>query len=185
MFVWSFATVTSGLQQHQPDMYSACQRWLGAAAKGSSTLARTLAPTLASLMLLAASGASAAGSGRIDVTVTGVSSASGMVGCALFSSKTGFPLESKKHAATTVRVQAASGVANCSFENVSPGEYAVAVVHDTNGNEQADTNMLGMPTEGVGVSNNLMPKLSPPSFEVSRFVVAAGQPTKLAITMKY
>jgi len=30
-----------------------------------------------------------------------------------------------------------------------------------------------------------MPKLSPPSFEVSRFVVAAGQPTKLAITMKY
>jgi mannose-1-phosphate guanylyltransferase len=43
MFVWSFATVTSGLQQHQPDMYAACQRWLGAAAKGSSTLARTLA----------------------------------------------------------------------------------------------------------------------------------------------
>jgi uncharacterized protein (DUF2141 family) len=145
----------------------------------------TLAPTLASLLLLAASGASAAGPGRIDVTVTGVSSASGMVGCALFSSKTGFPLESKKHAASTVRVPAVGGVANCSFENLSPGEYAVAVVHDTNGNEQADTNMLGMPTEGVGVSNNVMPKLSPPSFEVSRFVVAAGQPTKLAITMKY
>jgi uncharacterized protein (DUF2141 family) len=150
-----------------------------------SRLLPTLAPALASLMLLGASGVSAAGSGRIDVTVTGVSSASGMVGCALFSSKTGFPLESKKHAATTVRVQAAGGVANCSFENVSPGEYAVAVVHDTNGNEQADTNMLGMPTEGVGVSNNVIPKLSPPSFEVCRFVVADGQPTKLAIAMKY
>jgi uncharacterized protein (DUF2141 family) len=149
------------------------------------SLASRIPPTLASLLLLAASGASAAGPGRIDVTVTGVSSASGMVGCALFSSKTGFPLESKKHAASTVRVPAVGGVANCSFENLSPGEYAVAVVHDTNGNEQADTNMLGMPTEGVGVSNNVMPKLSPPSFEVSRFVVAAGQPTKLAITMKY
>jgi len=150
------------------------------------SLASRISPTLASLLLLlAASGASAAGPGRIDVTVTGVSSASGMVGCALFSSKTGFPLESKKHAASTVRVPAVGGVANCSFENLSPGEYAVAVVHDTNGNEQADTNMLGMPTEGVGVSNNVMPKLSPPSFEVSRFVVAAGQPTKLAITMKY
>jgi mannose-1-phosphate guanylyltransferase len=43
MFVWSFATVTSGLQEHQPDMHTACQRWLGAAAKGSRTLARTLA----------------------------------------------------------------------------------------------------------------------------------------------
>jgi len=150
------------------------------------SLASRISPTLASLLLLlAASGASPAGPGRIDVTVTGVSSASGMVGCALFSSKTGFPLESKKHAASTVRVPAVGGVANCSFENLSPGEYAVAVVHDTNGNEQADTNMLGMPTEGVGVSNNVMPKLSPPSFEVSRFVVAAGQPTKLAITMKY
>ena len=149
------------------------------------SLASRISPTLASLLLLAASGASAAGPGRIDVTVTGVSSASGMVGCALFSSRTGFPLESKKHAASTVRVPAVGGVANCSFENLSTGEYAVAVVHDTNGNEQADTNMLGMPTEGVGVSNNVMPKLSPPSFEVSRFVVAAGQPTKLAITMKY
>jgi uncharacterized protein (DUF2141 family) len=144
------------------------------------SLASRISPTLASLLLLAASGVSAAGPGRIDVTVTGVSSASGMVGCALFSSKTGFPLESKKHAASTVRVPAVGGMANCSFENLSPGEYAVAVVHDTNGNEQADTNMLGMPTEGVGVSNNVMPK-----FEVSRFVVTAGQPTKLAITMKY
>jgi len=27
MFVWSFVTVTEGLQKHQPDMYAACQRW--------------------------------------------------------------------------------------------------------------------------------------------------------------
>ena len=27
MFVWSFVTVTEGLQKHQPEMYAACQRW--------------------------------------------------------------------------------------------------------------------------------------------------------------
>jgi mannose-1-phosphate guanylyltransferase len=27
MFVWSFVTVTEGLQKHQPEMYDACQRW--------------------------------------------------------------------------------------------------------------------------------------------------------------
>jgi mannose-1-phosphate guanylyltransferase len=27
MFVWSFVTVTEGLQKHQPEMYEACQRW--------------------------------------------------------------------------------------------------------------------------------------------------------------
>ena len=27
MFIWSFVTITEGLQKHQPEMYSACQRW--------------------------------------------------------------------------------------------------------------------------------------------------------------
>jgi mannose-1-phosphate guanylyltransferase len=27
MFVWSFVTITEGLQKHQPEMYDACQRW--------------------------------------------------------------------------------------------------------------------------------------------------------------
>jgi mannose-1-phosphate guanylyltransferase len=31
MFIWSFVTVTEGLQKHQPDMYAACQRWFAAA----------------------------------------------------------------------------------------------------------------------------------------------------------
>jgi mannose-1-phosphate guanylyltransferase len=31
MFIWSFVTVTEGLQKHQPEMYEACQRWFKAA----------------------------------------------------------------------------------------------------------------------------------------------------------
>lgn len=27
MFLWSFVTITEGLQKHQPEMYEACQRW--------------------------------------------------------------------------------------------------------------------------------------------------------------
>src|SRR6476469_10754095 len=33
MFIWSFVTITEGLQKHQPEMYAACQRWFKAAAK--------------------------------------------------------------------------------------------------------------------------------------------------------
>ena len=33
MFIWSFVTVTEGLQKHQPEMYEACQRWFKVAAK--------------------------------------------------------------------------------------------------------------------------------------------------------
>jgi len=31
MFIWSFVTVTEGLQKHQPEMYAACQRWFAVA----------------------------------------------------------------------------------------------------------------------------------------------------------
>lgn len=31
MFIWSFVTVTEGLQKHQPEMFAACQRWFDAA----------------------------------------------------------------------------------------------------------------------------------------------------------
>jgi mannose-1-phosphate guanylyltransferase len=27
MFIWSFVTITEGLQKHQPEMFAACQRW--------------------------------------------------------------------------------------------------------------------------------------------------------------
>ena len=33
MFIWSFVTVTEGLQKHQPEMFAACQRWFDAAKK--------------------------------------------------------------------------------------------------------------------------------------------------------
>ena len=43
MFVWSFITVTNGLEKHQPEMFAACQRWFKVAndpAKLAKVLAR-------------------------------------------------------------------------------------------------------------------------------------------------
>jgi mannose-1-phosphate guanylyltransferase len=42
MFIWSFVTVTEGLQKHQSEMYEACQRWFKVAAK-PGTLNKVLA----------------------------------------------------------------------------------------------------------------------------------------------
>jgi mannose-1-phosphate guanylyltransferase len=42
MFVWSFVTITEGLQKHQPEMYAACQRWFKVAGKPAK-LAKVLA----------------------------------------------------------------------------------------------------------------------------------------------
>src|SRR5205807_5352659 len=42
MFIWSFVTITEGLQKHQPEMYEACQRWFKAASQPAK-LAKVLA----------------------------------------------------------------------------------------------------------------------------------------------
>lgn len=42
MFIWSFVTITEGLQKHQPEMYAACQRWFAVATQPAK-LARLLA----------------------------------------------------------------------------------------------------------------------------------------------
>lgn len=42
MFIWSFVTITEGLQKHQPEMYAACQRWFEAAGNPAK-LAKVLA----------------------------------------------------------------------------------------------------------------------------------------------
>lgn len=43
MFVWSFVTITNGLELHQPEMSAACHRWFEAAAKSPTALAKVLA----------------------------------------------------------------------------------------------------------------------------------------------
>jgi uncharacterized protein (DUF2141 family) len=147
-------------------------------------------PNSTSLLLvcaitITAATAFASTGGRIEAAVSGVSNAQGMVGCALFSSAARFPLESDKPDVKIVRVAPAGGAALCVFDNVPPGTYAMAVVHDTNGNGRADTNFLGIPTEGVGVSNNVMPRMSTPTFDANKFSVAAGQVTRLAVNLRY
>ncbi|HEY3861184.1 MAG TPA: sugar phosphate nucleotidyltransferase [Verrucomicrobiae bacterium] len=41
MFIWSFVTITQGLEKHQPELAAACQRWFKAA--GAGKLAKVLA----------------------------------------------------------------------------------------------------------------------------------------------
>jgi mannose-1-phosphate guanylyltransferase len=43
MFIWSFVTLTEGLQKHQPEMAEACQRWFEAASSSPAKLKRILA----------------------------------------------------------------------------------------------------------------------------------------------
>ena len=75
-----------------------------------------------------------------------------------------------KPAAATARTPGDSAVMDVEFADLPPGDYAVRVLHDENGNGKMDSNPLGMPLEGYGFSNNPM-VMRPATFDEARFTV--------------
>ena len=132
---------------------------------------------LATLPVLPALGAD------IVVTVQGLESAQGALGCALFSSanSTRFPLDQSQ--AATVRVPAQPGSLQCVFREVPAGTYAVAAAHDINGNFKTDRNLVGLPTEPWAVSNNVRPTLRAPRFDEAAFTLAADQVKQIELRL--
>jgi uncharacterized protein (DUF2141 family) len=55
------------------------------------------------------------------------------------------------------------------IENLKPGKYSFKYFHDENKNEKLDTNILGIPKEGFGFSNNPSMTFGPPSFDKTIF----------------
>jgi uncharacterized protein (DUF2141 family) len=58
--------------------------------------------------------------------------------------------------------------------SVEPGDYAIAVYHDENGNGKMDKRMFGIPKEPYGFSNNFKPVMSAPKFRDCQFSVGEG-----------
>lgn len=51
------------------------------------------------------------------------------------------------------------------------GEYSVRVFQDLNDNQKLDTNFIGIPTEPIGISNNVKGRMGPPPFQKTLFSV--------------
>lgn len=107
----------------------------------------------------------------------------GQVVCALYSTADGFPKKSEK-ALAHVNSPIADKHAVCEFVGIAPGTYAVSVFHDENSNAKLDTNLVGIPREGVGASNDAKGHLGPPKFDAAAFLFSGGRMT-LKIKINY
>lgn len=117
--------------------------------------------------------------GQLTVTVDGIETGDGEIGCALYAGPDGFPMD------PAVAVQqwhaARVGGVDCRFDGLESGDYAVAVSQDFNGNRKTDTNFFGIPTEPWGVSNNVRPTLRAPTFEEARVRITSGADSTIAV----
>lgn len=117
--------------------------------------------------------------GEIVVKITGISESSGQIGCALFKSADGFPMNNA--VAQQLWQPANLGGVTCRFADVPDGSYAASVSHDLNGNRKVDTNFLGIPTEAWGVSNNTRPLMRAPRFDEALFKMKEGKDLTIEI----
>ena len=53
------------------------------------------------------------------------------------------------------------------WENLPPGNYALAAIHDENRNARLDRNFIGIPKEGFGFANNPPVRFSAPPFQAA------------------
>lgn len=118
----------------------------------------------------------------VKVKVTRVSAKKGEILAALFASDKGFP-DNASAAYKVARGTAVNGTATLEFSNVPKGTYAIALFHDTNNDGELNTNMLGIPKEGYGVSNNVKNLFSGPGYKQCAFQHTTE--TSLTIIMRY
>ncbi|TBM99724.1 DUF2141 domain-containing protein [Hyunsoonleella flava] len=71
----------------------------------------------------------------------------------------------------SVKSEIVDGKITATFENISPGTYAVMALHDENDNNTMDFEDNGMPKESYGMSNNPM-SYGPPQFATAKFDLA-------------
>jgi uncharacterized protein (DUF2141 family) len=137
-----------------------------------------------SLMLTVTPGFSAQVAGQkpetatLTVRVSGARNAKGKMGITLFQDAKSFP----DHPANAIRqlsvdIDPGTLSVQAIFRDLPLGVYALAVLHDENGNGKMDKNFMGIPREGYGASNNPKKKMRAPTFDEAKFSLNGAQQT--------
>jgi len=113
----------------------------------------------------------------MEVVIKNVDASVGNIVVALYSNETDF----LKKRFTAKQVKANKGEVHLIFENIPAGEYALSAYHDANTNGELDKNLIGIPKEGFGFSNDAMGTFGPPDFKQASFAWNGGQVMNLAL----
>ncbi len=132
------------------------------------------------LVFIAASGLN--NSSSLTITIKSLRSNEGQVLVAVYDSEKNYMKEEKAFLKKVASIKNKQAIFTLS--DIPYGKYAVVCVHDENNNLKLDKNLMGIPKEGYGFSNDAKGSLGPPSFEKSNFVLQKSQ-HQISINMTY
>ena len=106
-------------------------------------------------------------SGTFILSVVGLESDDGKVMIALFNSEEGYSETGENFKSNAIEINESK--VEWIIEDLPYGEYAIKLYHDENGNNKMDKNMLGIPSEDYGFSNNASGSFGPADYEDAKF----------------
>lgn len=115
------------------------------------------------------------GQGRLTLTVSNIESDQGALMIGVYASPDAF---AAGDAVASLAAPVDGAELTAVFEGLAPGDYAIKVFHDVNGDGGLNTNTFGMPTEPYGFSNDARGVMGPASYLDAKFSVGAGDTTQ-------
>ena len=114
----------------------------------------------------------------LTVNIDDIKEDKGYVLLILFKGEDGFPSESEKAFAYDGR-KVENKKAVFVFKDIPEGTYAIAALHDANSNGKLDTNILGIPKEDFGASNDAKASFGPPKYSDAKFNVSSNKSIRI------
>lgn len=107
-----------------------------------------------------------ANAGDLTILIQNVKDADGRIRVALFNNAGEFP---RGHTFKSLEQASAPGTVEVIFKNVPRGKYAIVAFQDKNGDGSLNKNIVGIPTEPLGFSNDVWITSGPPPFDGAKF----------------
>jgi uncharacterized protein (DUF2141 family) len=120
----------------------------------------------------------------LTVVVNGIRNQTGEICLRVYNSEKGFPDNAKSEVKSGCTKITGNSIKQV-FSGLKPGNYAVAVVDDQNGDHKLNKDFFGIPEEGFGISRNPIVSISTgtPKFKNASFKVDKN--TTINIFLKY
>ena len=145
---------------------------------------KKITPLIFTLLVLVALSSFNRADEGIKVNITNLKSNKGFVLVSLFKEGVGYPDKPEK-AFRKAKLSITANNAAVIFNSLPAGSYAIAILHDENDDQKMNKNVLGIPREGYGFSNNATAAFGQPRYSKASFRHTAGTATTLTIKTKY
>jgi len=134
--------------------------------------------TICTALLALTAAAPLAHAADLTVRIDNVRGSQGQLMVAVYDSAATFLRRPLRELGTAAN----AGTTTLVVKDLAPGEYAVAIYHDANGNGKMDRNMMGIPLEPFAFGNDAQGTMGPPSFDAARLTLPeAGLATRVTL----